>query len=148
DFTVTPVTVNTTVTGAGSASLSGTVNTGTLAPSATLVVPMSSTFNMSAPGTYTFNATAVMPGDGNAANDAITPVNRTNVAPAATPQLANFTSFNSTNLSTVHPGWSEGAGQSAPAGTTSGWEQNATVQETAFGTRTAKINLFSNTKRD
>ncbi|MBK8611563.1 MAG: hypothetical protein IPL84_16890 [Chitinophagaceae bacterium] len=69
DFSVNPVTVTTNVTGAITQSLAATVNTGTLAPAATLDVPMSGSLNMSATGTYTFNAAAVVSGDVNPGNN-------------------------------------------------------------------------------
>lgn len=77
DFSINPVTVTTNVTGAVTQTLSATVNTGTLAASATLNVPMSGTLNMNATGVYTFNASAIVAGDVIPSNDAMAPVNIT-----------------------------------------------------------------------
>lgn len=70
DFSVNPVTVSCDVNGPVSSTLTYTVNTGTLAPGATMNVVLGPAFNMTANGTYTFgNIYTSMPGDGNATND-------------------------------------------------------------------------------
>ncbi|MGB5070486.1 MAG: T9SS type A sorting domain-containing protein [Flavobacteriales bacterium] len=112
DFGVNPMTVNTNVSGAVTAALSSTVNSGTLAPAATLDVPMSATLNMSAGGTYTFNASTSVTGDGNATNDAMSASSRTVVAPVAVPYTqdfgtgstfpANWVNGNSWSVGTTH----------------------------------------------
>ncbi|MFC5269295.1 T9SS type A sorting domain-containing protein [Adhaeribacter terreus] len=86
DFALTNATISVPVTGPGApATVSITLTNNTLnggqplASGDTLIVPVG-TFNMSAPGTYVFNAnTAVVTGgtDGNASNDAILPVSIT-----------------------------------------------------------------------
>lgn len=76
DFSANNVTVNVNVTGAIVANLNVTLNSGTLASAATLDVPVGN-LNMSAAGTYTFNATATAVGDGNSGNDAMVAANRT-----------------------------------------------------------------------
>ena len=58
-----------------------------------------------------------------------------------------FTTFTGSDLATVHPGWKEATG-AAPAGTTSSWAQCNATQETAFGTRTARINLYTTSRRE
>ena len=80
NFVTNPVTVNVTVTGAVTQNLTRTVNTGTLASDGTLDVVFTTPLNMSVAGVYTFNATTVLTGDVNPANDAMLPVNRTKVA--------------------------------------------------------------------
>lgn len=80
DFSVNPVTITVNVTGAATATLNATVNTGTLATGATLDVNTSSTLDMSAAGVYTFNAYHVTTGDTNLSNDTLAAVNRTVVA--------------------------------------------------------------------
>ncbi|MDO7848805.1 T9SS type A sorting domain-containing protein [Hymenobacter sp. M29] len=85
DFSVNPATVTATVTTpTGPQTLTGSITTGTLAVGATQNVTLSSTLNMAAAGTYTFAIAATVTGDGNTANDALTPApTRTVVAPVA-----------------------------------------------------------------
>jgi hypothetical protein len=90
DFSVYPVTVTTSVTGAVTQSLSATVNTGTLASGATKNVSMSTTLNMTTAGTYTFNASTSATGDANASNNSMAPVTRTVTASTPTPYTQNF----------------------------------------------------------
>ncbi len=72
NFVSTPVTVNVAVTGPNATTfVPVVVNTGTLAPDATLNVVISTTYNMSAPGTYTFTASTTVTGDANDLNDAM-----------------------------------------------------------------------------
>ncbi|MCB9184413.1 MAG: lamin tail domain-containing protein [Flavobacteriales bacterium] len=143
DLSVNPLTVNVNVTGAAVASLSGTLSSGTVAPAATIDVPMSTTLDMSATGTYTFNGSAVVVGDGNTANDAMTAATRTVAATVAVPQTCNFTGFTGSNLATVFPNFREGNGAAAPAGTTSAWTSSS-----ALGQTTARINLFTTTRNE
>ncbi len=77
DFSVNPVTVSATATGGYSSNK--VVNSGTLASGATLNVTMLATIDMSAPGSYTFNANTSVGGDLNPGNDAMTPVTRTSL---------------------------------------------------------------------
>ncbi len=77
NFALNPVTVTTNVTGAATQTLTATINTGTLAPSATLDVPMTGTLNMNATGTYTFNASTAVTGDVTPANNSMAAVNIT-----------------------------------------------------------------------
>ncbi len=99
-----PVTVN--VTGATTATLSGTytVGAGGFAPLTNVTFTLPGTLNMTTAGTYTFNASTAMttPADGNASNDAMTPVNRTVVAPLALPYAENFNSYPDASVPT---GW-------------------------------------------
>jgi hypothetical protein len=78
------VTVVVTLPGGTTQTLTTTVNTGTLASNATQTVILPTTLNMSAAGTYSFAVTATVVGDGNTANDVLTPVpTRTVLAPVA-----------------------------------------------------------------
>jgi hypothetical protein len=77
DFSVNPVTVNASVTGPNAMSFTPViVNTGTLAPLATTNVVITTTYNMTAAGTYVFSASTAITGDGNAGNDAMTSASR------------------------------------------------------------------------
>lgn len=137
DFSANNVTVTTNVTGAVTQTLSATVTSGTLASGATMNVNMSTTLDMSAGGTYNFNASATVAGDGNAANDAIS-VTRTVQPTVSVPQTVDFTGFTGSNLTTVFPNWYEASGATAPLGTTSNWTSSTAI--TGSGT-TIKINL-------
>ena len=147
DLAVDPVTVNATATGGYTSS--AVVNSGTLAPNATLNVTMPDAIDMSAPGGYTFNANTTTPADGNNANNAMTAVTRTNVAAAALPQTLNFTGFTGANLTTLFPNWREGNTALQPAGTTSLWTSSAAVQQTQLGSGvSARINLTVATRNE
>ncbi|MGL5890296.1 MAG: beta strand repeat-containing protein, partial [Bacteroidia bacterium] len=74
DFTVNPLTVTVNVTGTISQTLSVTINTNALnantpVPSGASILVPAGTINMSAGGTYTFEAYTTLSGDGNALND-------------------------------------------------------------------------------
>jgi hypothetical protein len=78
DFSVNPVTVTVTGANAAAAYNSNTiVNTGTLAIGGSLDVNMPATIDMTASGTYSFNATTSVTGDVNTGNDALATVNKT-----------------------------------------------------------------------
>lgn len=71
DYSVTPVTISSSVTGPNPMTFTPVVLTsGTLAPNATQSVVITTTYNMTAFGTYTFNANTTVAGDGNTSNDA------------------------------------------------------------------------------
>ncbi len=84
DFATNSLSITTNVTGATTATLVGSIIAGTLAPNATINLPMATTLDMSATGTYTFNATATLVGDADASNDAMLAVNRVVTAPTLT----------------------------------------------------------------
>lgn len=74
NFASNNVTVSAAVTGTNPQVFTPVViSTGTLAPSATLNVQVAASYTMTTQGTYTFNASATMPGDGNTSNDAMAP---------------------------------------------------------------------------
>lgn len=71
DFSVTPVVISSSVTGPNPMSFPAfTINAGTLGILATKDTVIYTGYNMTAPGTYVFNASIAAPGDGNALNDA------------------------------------------------------------------------------
>jgi parallel beta-helix repeat protein len=70
DFSVDPVTVNCVITGPVNTTVSATISSGTLMPTATQNVSLSPTINGTANGTYLLNATTVMTSDGEPINDA------------------------------------------------------------------------------
>ena len=72
DFTTNATTVTVQVTSPGGPlTLTGTVNTGTLAVLGTLSVPMTPTVDMTANGAYTMNAYSSTAGDANLSNDTL-----------------------------------------------------------------------------
>lgn len=75
DFVAKPLTVNANVTGPNPAVFGPiTVNTGTLAPGADLLVTLSTNYDMSSLGTYVFNGTISMTGDEVSANNTLSTV--------------------------------------------------------------------------
>ncbi|MCX6303770.1 MAG: T9SS type A sorting domain-containing protein [Bacteroidetes bacterium] len=72
DFTLTPVTVSVTATGGYSSSI--VISTGTLAFNATRNITLPAAINMSADGSYTFNAQTQVAGDALPGNNAMMPV--------------------------------------------------------------------------
>ncbi len=76
DFSVTPVTVTVTATGPNTYSSTTILNSGTLASLASMNVVMPATFDMTAGGTYTFNASATISGDIDNTNDAMAAASR------------------------------------------------------------------------
>jgi hypothetical protein len=115
DFSVNPVTVTINVTGAVTQALSAIVNSGTLVSGASTNVNMTSTLDMTAVGTYTFNASTSVIGDGNAANDAISPATRTVIASTATPYSQNFDASTSPPSGWTTTGWTIGTTHANPA---------------------------------
>ncbi len=113
DFSTTPVTVTTNVTGAVTQTLTGSLSTGTLAPGATVNVPMSATLDMTTLGTYTFNASTSLTGDQDATNNAM---------PAAT---RNGGTVTVTSASPYSQNFEGGQG---------GWTSGGTSNSWAFGT--------------
>lgn len=78
DFVANPVTVNVAVTGPNATTFTPvTVNTGTLASNATLDVVVSTAYDMTAAGVYTFTANTTTTGDVNAFNNAMQSAKRT-----------------------------------------------------------------------
>ncbi|MCB9178406.1 MAG: hypothetical protein H6590_03150 [Flavobacteriales bacterium] len=142
DLTTNPVSISVSIGGAGTGTLTGTANTGTLAPGATQDVALTPTADMSASGTYTFATTVTMTGDELATDDLF---NSQIDNPAATlPQTVDFTGFTGTNLSALFPGWYEATGATVPTGTTSGLVQSSATQETAWaGNRTIRYNFWN-----
>ena len=143
DFAANNVTVTVNVTGAATQTLSFTVNNNTLnagqplATGQTIDVTVG-TVNMSAAGTYNFDGSLSLVGDGNMANNTFPTRSLTSIAPVAGPLTVNFTGFTGSNLPTVFPGWVEGVGN-PPAVQNALWSSRTTLP--GAGT-TAAINYF------
>jgi hypothetical protein len=115
DFNVNPTTITTNVTGAVTQTLSNTLSSGTLAAGSSMNVNMSTILDMSTVGTYTFNAFTTVTGDGNAANDAMSPATRIVIASTATPYSQNFDASTSTPAGWITTGWLIGTTHANPA---------------------------------
>ncbi|KAA9332216.1 T9SS type A sorting domain-containing protein [Hymenobacter busanensis] len=121
-----PATVSVVVTlpGGTTQSFTTTVNTGTLAPNATQNVTLPGTLNMTAQGTYSFAITATVVGDGNTANDVLTPAptrTMTVAGPVATfsyPQGSFCAGVNNNIPPTLGAGATAGSFSATPAGLT------------------------------
>ncbi len=74
DFSQNPVVVTASVSGTNPTTFNPvTLTSGTLAPGATMDIDFTSAYDMTALGTYTFNASTSLFGDANASNDAMVP---------------------------------------------------------------------------
>ncbi len=147
NLATTNVTVTGSVTGTNPITFSNVVlNTGSIAINGTQDVVLSTTYDMSAGGTYTFNSSASFTGDLNTANDALSTGNtRTVVTPVSIPlTTVTFTGYTGSNLGTVFPGWSEGVGATAPTIQNSVW----TNLSFPAPNTTAQVNLFGNARRE
>jgi hypothetical protein len=89
NFATSPVTVTANVTGATSATLNGTISTGTLTAGSSVNVPMSTNLNMSAGGVYNFALSTSMSGDTDPGNDNAAD-SRTSVAPTGVTATSNI----------------------------------------------------------
>ena len=79
-------------------------------------------------------------------------VTTTTPASATLPVANDFTGFTGANLSTVFPGWYEGAIPTAalavPSNSNPGNNASNWINSSALGVTTAKINLFTNTRNE
>ncbi len=146
DFGTNSVTVHSSVAGPNPQSFSPVVlSSGTITAGSTQDVVITTTYDMSAAGTYTFSANTSMTGDGNVNNDTMAATNRTVVGSVALPQAVDFTGFTGANLTAVFPNWKEQAGVS-PTGTTSSWLSQTGLG--SVGNITARINLYTTTRNE
>jgi hypothetical protein len=137
-----PVTV--TVSGAASQTTTGTY-TGTIPVSGTASFTVG-TLNMTAAGTYSFDASTSLPGDANTINDAIATTTRIVTPTVALPQTVDFTGFTGANLSTPFPNWYEANTATVPTGTVSNWLSQTGLN--GAGNITARINLYTTTRNE
>jgi hypothetical protein len=100
DFAVDNTTVSVSVTGPNPATFTTVLTTGTLAAGASQTVVLSTTYNMSAAGSYVFNGSVTTTGDMVAVNNAQSPVTRIVTTAMTAPYSQDF------NASTALPtGW-------------------------------------------
>lgn len=96
-------------------------------------------------GNYSISAWTALNGDQNTQNDSVKNVSISR--PGNSFNLVTFTGFTGTNLTTTFPGWEEAAGLIA-SGTTSAWTNSLTAQTNALGSTTARVNLYTNTRKE
>ncbi|MBC7948266.1 MAG: fibronectin type III domain-containing protein [Chitinophagaceae bacterium] len=82
DFSVYPVTVTATITGAASGTLTATLNTGTLAPGASMDFYLNPAFNFTTAGTYNITVATSSPDDPETGNNSFTTSINVNANPA------------------------------------------------------------------
>ena len=119
---------------------------GPLAPGGSAVLAVG-TASLTAAGTYLISARTLLPGDAYSANDSLAPARRQALPATPAPTAAvTFTGFNSSNLSTIAPGWHEETGRPLPG--TSGnsrWVRGDAAHQAVLGSETAALNLTGTT---
>ncbi len=140
------ITVNSSVNGPNPITFSPIViNSGTLASDSSIIITASSSYNMSATGTFTFYAQSSLSGDTYFNNDSLPPVAITLTQIVALPVTNDLSGFTGTNLTSVFPDWTEAAG-AVPTGATSLWISQTNMG--GLGNTSARINLFSTAKNE
>ncbi|HEU4472084.1 MAG TPA: hypothetical protein VFR58_13420 [Flavisolibacter sp.] len=142
DFSANNLAISTNVTGASTQTLTGSLNSGTLAPGATQVVALTNA-NVTATGIHSFKGRLQITGDTYVINDTV--VAPVQVYPSGTtPVVSNFTGYTGANLATIFPGWNEGVGATSPVIGNSAWTSTTGVG--GASNVTAKLNLFTNSR--
>ncbi len=124
-----PLSVSATLSGTTSGSFNGSVTSGTLAPNATIDVPMTPAAIMNSDGTYTFNGSLSYTGDGDASNNTLSSTTFTVqsrfLIPAVTTSISNNFSaiaatgaYTQAELTADYGGWLYGGGTIAGLPTT------------------------------
>jgi hypothetical protein len=122
-----------------------TLNSGTMAPWSSMTVVVTSSLNLSTPGTYSIAAYSTIIPDYDSTNNAMVPQIRTNSFPMTLPDYVDFTGFTGANLSSAFPNWEEATG-TTPTGSTSSWLSQTGLNSP--GNITARVNLLGTTKRE
>lgn len=146
DFSNDTTTVGVVIDGPNATTLTTVLNTGTLASNTSMTVSISTTYDMSAVGNYTFRGFVSTAEDVIANNDTTATISRTQAPLATLPQQVDFTGFTGTNLTTVFPDWQEANTFPNPTGTSSTWIQQTNLG--ASGNVTARINLYTNSRKE
>ncbi|MGI9190873.1 MAG: hypothetical protein ACR2IL_02045, partial [Chitinophagaceae bacterium] len=76
DFSLTPLSIGVQISGALNTTLTGSINSGTLATNASTIYTFTTPINMSIYGAYTFRPYLNISGDLNAVNDSLAPITR------------------------------------------------------------------------
>lgn len=147
DFSLNPVTVTASITGALNQNISTVLNTGTLASGATTTISIPTTVNMSTPGTYTIDAWTSLTGDGNINNDSIpTPNNYVMALTAGTVNVANDTLCMSGNPNLTLLSSYGGAIQWQESSSATGPWTNVGTGTTSYVSPTITTNMFYRVK--
>lgn len=128
----------------GSQPVVSEVYSGSLAAGDSATYTFNTSYNAPFSGTVTMKAWTAMSGDGDVTNDT---ASSDLFLPPTTFEVAEFTGFTGSNLSTIESGWREFT-SSSPQGTTSSWTSATTAQVDGFGTETARINLYTTSRRE
>ena len=118
---------------------------GPIDTNSSIVYTFSSTVDLSEPGVYDFNFSVDLPDDGILGNNSINAY-KVKVYNNAI-DTVSFSAFNGVNLNQSYLGWKESRLVS-PQGSISGWTNSNVVQESFFGSRTAKVYLFANVTKE
>ena len=114
-----------------------------LAPGADTVLEFNSLANVPTGGNYSISAWVSLPGDSNSLNDSI--LGKPFFRPSGSFPDQTFTGYDGGNLS---GGWEEFNGGGSALFSGSAWASGNSAQIAGFGTETARINLYSTTKRE
>lgn len=147
-FASSPAAITANTTGPNPRNYTIPISSGILAVGATMTVVIDTAYDMSAPGTYTFNAVVTITGDGNTSNNIMVPVDRVQTPSFPLPQQVDFSGYNGTNLNTIFPGWNEAQGNMDPSGNTGNWLPNQTAHLAHFGDPNARLVLLSNSANE
>ncbi|UTW61400.1 T9SS type A sorting domain-containing protein [bacterium SCSIO 12741] len=146
-FASNNTTVGVAISGAGTGTLSTTLSSDSLQPGDTLHVNVG-TFNFSTVGNYDLKSYAIVNNDGDLTNDTSSVMTFVQDSTYAMPQEADFAAFTGSNMPSAQPGWREASGANSPSGTSSAWLASNTTQTTALGQKTAKINLYTDSRNE
>jgi PKD repeat protein len=121
DFTTDSIEWTLQIDGPTPQTITGTINTGTLAVGATQTVTLTTMADLGAAGSYDLTFTIDLAADGLASND----TTATSVSNATTFNLpvgpVDFTGFTGANLPTLFPGWYEANNVGVPDSGNSSW---------------------------
>ncbi len=149
DFAATPATLLTEIAGPLPQSFSQQINSGTLAPFATMQVTATANADFSAPGSYSISVHTVFFGDGNPANDTLY-ATRSRTLPDTLPlDMVHFANYTGSNLGIFFPGWREARGAALPAGAISSWTADDFGNNVfAPSGKAARIRISGNSARE
>ena len=119
--------------------------TGSLAPGATSTYTFTNPVLFPTPGSYQISAWTALAGDVNTSNDSVKNVTVTRAGDNFA--INTFTGYTGGNVGELFLGWEEQSGL-VPIGTTSSWLNSDPAQTTSLGSTTAKVNLYSDFKRE
>ncbi len=149
DFATDPATLTIDIAGPLPQTFSQSLQSGVLAPFASLQSTFSATADFSTEGIYTLQASLGIANDANVTNDSLV-ATRTRILPDTLPlSLVNFTDYTGNNLGTFYPGWYEAEGSSLPASAGSSWTADDFANNTSSANgESARIRLSDTGDQD